>query len=262
MDCSPPGSSVHGIFQARTLEWIAIYFSRGSAWPGEQIQVTHLAGRFFTTEPPRKPSIILGCHEITLSSNLWSLPCSLLYSSLLYIAVLWDFIIDHLASYPTHSPLSVPTKPIASSSIYLSVAELQTHFLATSIWVHHGHHQIFLCIHALCSLLHWITICAFHPLDADKSKRTPSSKSMVTKCCGDLVITSILVTQLCFCLGSELVFFLLDYYIIFLPQLLASNPFFSSFFFVIAAWVIFWKHKSEFVRSPLQTLPDGLKHKV
>ena len=31
MDCSPPGSSVHGIFQARILEWIAISFSRGSS---------------------------------------------------------------------------------------------------------------------------------------------------------------------------------------------------------------------------------------
>ena len=33
MDCSPPGSSVHGILQARTLEWIAIPFSRGSSRP-------------------------------------------------------------------------------------------------------------------------------------------------------------------------------------------------------------------------------------
>ena len=33
MDCSPPGSSVHGISQARILEWVAISFSRGSSWP-------------------------------------------------------------------------------------------------------------------------------------------------------------------------------------------------------------------------------------
>ena len=33
MDCSPPGSSVHGIFQARILEWDAILFCRGSSWP-------------------------------------------------------------------------------------------------------------------------------------------------------------------------------------------------------------------------------------
>ena len=31
MDCSPPGSSIHGIFQARVLEWVAIPFSRGSS---------------------------------------------------------------------------------------------------------------------------------------------------------------------------------------------------------------------------------------
>ena len=33
MDCSPPGSSVHGVLQARTLEWVAISFSRGSSQP-------------------------------------------------------------------------------------------------------------------------------------------------------------------------------------------------------------------------------------
>ena len=33
MDGSPPGSSVHGILQARILEWVAIPFSRGSSWP-------------------------------------------------------------------------------------------------------------------------------------------------------------------------------------------------------------------------------------
>ena len=48
MDCSPPGSSVHGISQAGMLEWIAISFSRGSSWPRDQ---TH---GFFTTEPPGK----------------------------------------------------------------------------------------------------------------------------------------------------------------------------------------------------------------
>ena len=39
MDCSPPGSSVHGILQARILEWVAIPFSRGSSWPKDQKQV-------------------------------------------------------------------------------------------------------------------------------------------------------------------------------------------------------------------------------
>ena len=48
MDCSPPGSSIHGIFQARVLEWVAISFSRGSSWPRGWTQVSHIAGRCFT----------------------------------------------------------------------------------------------------------------------------------------------------------------------------------------------------------------------
>ena len=48
MDFSPPGSSVHGILQARILEWVAIPFSRGSSQPKDQTQVSCLAGRFFT----------------------------------------------------------------------------------------------------------------------------------------------------------------------------------------------------------------------
>ena len=47
MDCRPPGSYVHGILQAGTLEWVAIPFSRGSSWPRDQTQVSCIAGRFF-----------------------------------------------------------------------------------------------------------------------------------------------------------------------------------------------------------------------
>ena len=47
MDCSPLGSSVHGILQARILEWVAISFSRGSSQPRYQTQVSHIAGRCF-----------------------------------------------------------------------------------------------------------------------------------------------------------------------------------------------------------------------
>ena len=52
-NCSPPGSSVHGIFQARILEWVAISFSKGSSffqriWFRDPTQVSCIAGRFFT----------------------------------------------------------------------------------------------------------------------------------------------------------------------------------------------------------------------
>ena len=55
MDYSPPGSSVHGIFQARILEWVAISSSRGSSQPGIKPASPALAGEFFTTEPLGKP---------------------------------------------------------------------------------------------------------------------------------------------------------------------------------------------------------------
>ena len=48
IDGSPSGSPVSGILQARTLEWVAISFSRGSSQPRNQSQVSCIAGRFLT----------------------------------------------------------------------------------------------------------------------------------------------------------------------------------------------------------------------
>ena len=54
MHCSLPGSSVHEILQARTLEWVAIPVSRGSSQPRDQTQVSYIAGRFFTVWATRR----------------------------------------------------------------------------------------------------------------------------------------------------------------------------------------------------------------
>ena len=48
MECSPTGSSVHRVSQARVLEWVAISFSRGPSWPRDRTWVSCTAGRFFT----------------------------------------------------------------------------------------------------------------------------------------------------------------------------------------------------------------------
>ena len=48
MDCSLPGSSVHGIFQARVLEWVAISFSRGSSRRRDRTRVSCIPGRHFS----------------------------------------------------------------------------------------------------------------------------------------------------------------------------------------------------------------------
>ena len=51
---SPPSSSIHGILQARILEWVAISFSRGSSRPRNRTQVSHIAGRRFNLGSTRE----------------------------------------------------------------------------------------------------------------------------------------------------------------------------------------------------------------
>ena len=57
-DCSPPGSSIHGISQVRILEWIAISFSRGLPDPGIKVGSPALKADSLPTEPPEKPKIM------------------------------------------------------------------------------------------------------------------------------------------------------------------------------------------------------------
>ena len=54
MDCSPPGSSVHGIFQARILEWVAVFLSRVSSQHRDQTHISHISGGFFTVWATRE----------------------------------------------------------------------------------------------------------------------------------------------------------------------------------------------------------------
>ena len=68
MDCSPPGSSVHRILQARILEWVARPFSRASSQPRDWTHISHgsyIVGRLFTAEPPRKP----WCHTAAAAAK-------------------------------------------------------------------------------------------------------------------------------------------------------------------------------------------------
>ena len=69
MDCSPPGSSVHGILQAWMLEWVAMPSSRGSSQPRDQTQVSHIAGGFFTIWATRE-ALEKGFRIITHRKNL------------------------------------------------------------------------------------------------------------------------------------------------------------------------------------------------
>ena len=76
MDCSPPGSSVHGILQARILEWIAICFSRGSYWLRDWTQVSCIAGKLFTVWATRE-----SLRSWTGPENSWLYTNSQIYST-------------------------------------------------------------------------------------------------------------------------------------------------------------------------------------
>ena len=90
MDCSLPGSSVHGIFQARILEWVAMPSSRGSSQPRDQTQMSHVScigSRFFTTSSTWKAQFSsVQFSRSVVSNSLW--PHGLKYARLLCP---WDF---------------------------------------------------------------------------------------------------------------------------------------------------------------------------
>jgi len=78
MDCGPPGSSVHGIFQAGMLEWVAISSSRGSSQTRDQTTSPTLAGRCFTSEPLGLKKRENVCPPSSaVSQNIWKVNISL-----------------------------------------------------------------------------------------------------------------------------------------------------------------------------------------
>ena len=76
MDCNLPGSSVHGILQARILESVAISFSRGSSQAMDRTQVSCIAGRLFTVWATREAIERIGCGKILWKSGPWVLQWS------------------------------------------------------------------------------------------------------------------------------------------------------------------------------------------
>ena len=69
MNCSLPGSSVHGIPQARILQWVAFPFSRGSSPPRDGTQVSLIVGGFFTSWATREARTDMHIHEEAWAEN-------------------------------------------------------------------------------------------------------------------------------------------------------------------------------------------------
>ena len=120
VDCSLPGSSVHGIFQARILEWIAISFSRGSSQPRDRTWVSHIVDRRFTVWAARE-------EDIPSNSNSKASPLG-----------------SHLDS-PTWAPLLAPSElclPLCSTFniVCLRIPGLWQKFSSTlNLWYVHHH---------------------------------------------------------------------------------------------------------------------------
>ena len=78
MDCSLPGSSLHGILQARVLEWVAISFSSGSSQPRDWTRVSRIPGRRFNLWATRsRQCSVLGlwdcfclCNDLSVSARV------------------------------------------------------------------------------------------------------------------------------------------------------------------------------------------------
>ena len=109
VDCSPPGSSIHGILQARILEWVAISFSRGSSHPRDRTQVSRIAGRRFNLWAAKlsKGSFRMGMAQSELSY------CAVEHTDDETI-VLWTFIYHLLTANSDPRFLSEPTRCDAS----------------------------------------------------------------------------------------------------------------------------------------------------
>ena len=135
MDCSPPGSSVHEIFQARILEWVAISFSRASSRPRDRTHVSCTAADSLLTELQRKPHSPVRFYlpiylSVQFSSVAQSCPtlCDHMNRSMPGLPVhhqLPEFTQTHGhrvsdAIRPSH-PLSTPSPPAPNPSQHQSV---------------------------------------------------------------------------------------------------------------------------------------------
>ena len=120
MDCSLPGSSVHGVLQARVLEWVAISFSRGSFQPRDQTRISCIAGRCFTLWTTREDLSSVQFSSVTQSCpTLWD-PINRSTPGLPVHHQLLEFTQTHThqvsdAIQPSH-PLSSPSPPAPNPS--------------------------------------------------------------------------------------------------------------------------------------------------
>ena len=157
-DCSPPGSSVHGIRHTRTLEWAAVPSSRRSSWPRDWTCVSCTAGRFFTTEPLGSPSItIVLSLRVPYKQNhtewnflrpasltqdcLWGLKCCILsivwflLPELYFIVWMYCILFRHLLTKGYLGCLLFEAKPVNSKGNQPLIFTERTDAEAPLLWL-------------------------------------------------------------------------------------------------------------------------------
>ena len=113
MDCSPPGPSVHGILQARILEWVVIPFSRGSSQPKDQSRISCIAGRYLTGEPTGRPMYNYICVSLLISNAVPIFAC--VRSSVLLDLISYLYMDDFLLLLHVGLSRSFPICDLVSS---------------------------------------------------------------------------------------------------------------------------------------------------
>ena len=113
MDFGPSGSSVHGFFPARILEWVAIPFSRGSSWPRDQTWVSRTVDRFLTIWATSYFIIYLFGNPVTAVRCKFP-PVLCIHSQVLYgrkTGVCWRVLASNL-KWTYNAALQAPSLPI------------------------------------------------------------------------------------------------------------------------------------------------------
>ena len=108
VDCSLPGSSVNGIFQARVLEWVAIAFPRGSSPPRDRTQVSRIVGRRFTVWATREA------------------PCYGKVALYLELTCVWNLVILLMGRWYTFLNINLPLCRMESSSHWIITTSLSS----------------------------------------------------------------------------------------------------------------------------------------
>ena len=121
MDCSPPGPSIHGILQARILEWVAISFSKGSSQPRDRTQVSCIAGRCFNS----------WATYLSLKKSSWYAPPA--FSAWGYLKLM-QFQYLRVKTEPYWGQ---PREPQATEGGYTDFRQCENHsVVSSSLWPH------------------------------------------------------------------------------------------------------------------------------